>query len=358
MTDNKNINQKAFDHITRKERKRGMIDISEERKLKEYLINKNVVKDVDQVKIHYCQGGVSCTVAYVETKEQPMIIKQALRQLKTKDTWLCDPNRMYIEYASNQIYHDLLPDCAPKTYFYDEDNYIYGREAVPDGCLMWKDYLMQGDLNFEIAKKSVDVLVAIHNKCAGDAAIKKAFENKEVFYGLRISPYFEFTTKKHTEISKLCEELTHLMMDSAISLVHGDYSPKNIMIMGEKIQVLDFEVAHYGHPAFDLAFLVNHIILKSVKFEEYAAGYLALAEYMMKRYLSQMTFMNQKEFEPVFVKTLQMLFLARIDGKSPVEYLCSEPLKQEKVRKISLSMIKDQIERLDDMLPRLKHDLI
>lgn len=334
-----------------------MIYISKKDVLAGYLKERGLLKTESSYTIHYCQGGVSCTVAYVEIDGRPIIIKQALEQLKTKDTWLCDPNRMYIEYESNKIYHDLLPENAPETYFYDQENYIYGREAVPDGCLMWKDDLMKGFIDYKVAQKAADTLAAVHNHCAGNEEIARMFENKDVFYALRISPYINFTVTKHPKIAEFAQKVSDEMMESRITLIHGDYSPKNIMVTEDGMKVLDYEVANYGHPAFDLAFLSNHFILKAVKFPERSGKYLDLLDYTVKRYFHALTCMDRQEFEHSFIRTLALLMLARIDGKSPVEYLTEEKEKQELVRRLSLTMIKNNMDTYNETMNMLRQQL-
>ncbi len=332
----------------------GMIDIGNKDVLVKYLKERSIIKDGEEFTIKYFGGGVSGIVAFVDKPDGALIVKQALSQLKTKDTWLCDPNRMNIEYESNRIYHELLPNNAPAVYFYDEENYLYGREAVPEGCPMWKQDLLSGLLDFQVAKKSIETLVNVHNECHNREDVKKIFADKSIFYDLRISPYIEFTVGKHPEIAEYAKRVSDEMMNNSISLVHGDYSPKNIMVIGREISVLDYEVAHYGHPAFDLAFFSNHFILKAVKFDEYPEAYLSMLEYMVSIYFNSMTFMDKKEFESTYIRTLALLFLARVDGKSPVEYLVGDDKKQALVRKISFRIINERIETFAELLAVLK----
>lgn len=321
-----------------------MLNIAESEVLEQYLVDKGIVAGGDGHKIHYCKGGVSGTVAFVEREGTPLIIKQALAQLKTKDVWMCNPNRMHTEYESNRIYHELVPEHTPEVYFYDPEHFIYGREAVPDGCSMWKEYLLDGILDFEVARKSIETLVKVHNACFGKEEIKELFASKEIFYGLRVSPYIEFTVGKHPGLKVFADKIIDELMGNGITLVHGDYSPKNIMIIGRGISVLDYEVAHYGHPAFDLAFFSNHFILKAVRHREFCGAYLSMLDYMAKIYFEQMDHMDKLEFESCYVRTLALLMLARIDGKSPVEYLAGEEEKQGLVRRLSYQMIEGGME--------------
>ncbi len=237
---------------------------------------------------------------------------------------------------------------APEVYFYDAENYIYGREAVPKGYPMWKDELMKGILDFGVAEKAIGTLVKVHNACSSREDIKEKFASKKIIYGLRISPYIQFTTEKHLELRCFGDKISEEIMEAKITLVHGDYSPKNIMTVNWEVQVLDYEVAHFGNLAFDLAFFSNHFILKAVKFSSYAGAYLAMLRYMTKRYFREMTCMRRRDFESAFVRALAVLMLARIDGKSPVEYLVGDEEKQQLVREVSIGMIQDKVEHFDE----------
>lgn len=320
-----------------------MIDITNQEVLENYMLGRELTGPGDGHSIHYCKGGVSGTVVFIERPgKTPLIIKQALAQLKVAETWTCDPNRMGIEYDSNKIYHELMPENAPEVYFYDQENYIYGREAVPDNCEMWKADLMSGLLDFEVARKSIETLVVVHNKCARNTKVAERFADKTIFYGLRISPYIEFIVQKHPQLKDAADRVIRELMESSITLIHGDYSPKNIMVVGRGISVLDYEVAHYGHPAFDLAFFSNHFILKSIKFPAFAGAFLNMLRYMTDFYLEHMDSMDKKEFEDCTIRTLALLMIARVDGKSPVEYLAGDPDKQQIVREIAFDLLEQK----------------
>ena len=335
-----------------------MLNIADKEVLEKYLLEHGVVKETEQYQIKYCKGGVSGTVVLIDREGTPVIVKQALNQLKTKDIWFCDPNRMCIEYESNRIYHELMPENSPQVYFYDPDNYIYGREAVPDGCPMWKEDLLNGKLDFKVAQKAIETLIQVHNECSNRPDIKELFANKDIFYGLRISPYIEFTVGKYPELKEFADQIIEETMNKNITLVHGDYSPKNIMVTPGGISVLDYEVAHCGHPAFDLAFFSNHFVLKSVKFNRYGMAYLTMLKYMVDLYFEKMNFMDKSEFEDSYIRILAMLMLARIDGKSPVEYLVDDSLRQQFVRDLSFSMMKGTIRTFDQFYQMLSEQLL
>ncbi|MCL2619156.1 MAG: phosphotransferase [Defluviitaleaceae bacterium] len=320
-----------------------MIDISSRDVLEQYLLDKQHIQPGDDCTITYCGGGVSGTVAFVRVNGRDMIVKQALAKLKVAEEWLCDPNRMQIEMKSNEVYHRHVPENVPEVYFYDHDNYIFGREAAPEHAVMWKSNLMEGRLDFVVAEKVMRSLVTVHNECSKDAEVAEFFADKTIFHDLRISPYLKFILNKHPQLTEYSQPIIDELMNSAITLVHGDYSPKNVMQDERKVYLLDFEVAHYGHPSFDLAFLSNHLILKSVHKREFGAAYLSMLDHVLNLYFGEMTFMDKQAMEASYLKLLPLLMIARVDGKSPVEYLVGNAQKQQLVRDMAYALINNKV---------------
>jgi hypothetical protein len=305
-----------------------MVDIADKNVLADYLLRRGLISANAEYKINYLSGGVSGVAAFVSANGKDMIIKQALAKLKVAEEWLCDPSRMRIEARSNEIYHHLVPENTPEVYFYDEANYIFGRAAAPEHCVMWKTDLMSGKLDFEVARKVIESLMIVHNECAKDSAVAKEFDDNGIFYDLRISPYLEFILLKHPQLTDYSKPIIDELMKSKITLVHGDYSPKNVMVDGRQVFLTDFEVAHYGHPSFDLGFISNHLILKSIHMEKFGISYLGMLEYMLNIYFEGAAFMDNAALEKSFVKLLPLLMIARVDGKSPVEYITRDEVKQ------------------------------
>ena len=326
-----------------------MIDLANEEALQRYLREKAFVSDAEPWSWHYCGGGVSCTVVLVHSGERLIIVKQALEKLKVKEEWLCDPNRMYIEYRSNEIYHELVPACAPAVFFYDPENYIYARDAVPEEWWMWKAELLRGVLNYPAAEQAIRTLLTVHNECAKMPEVAAEFADKGIFYNLRVSPYIEFVTGRHPQLHEAAEEVIRLVMDNSVTLVHGDFSPKNIMTDGHTIQVLDYEVAHYGHPAFDLAFFSTHFILKSVKNRALAPAYLTMLRNMLRIYFDGVACMDSAQLERDYLRVLPFIVLARVDGKSPAEYITEEADK-DTLREIGFRLVEARLERFEDMI--------
>ncbi|MCL2674265.1 MAG: phosphotransferase [Defluviitaleaceae bacterium] len=333
-----------------------MIDISDKSILENYLSDRGLINKLEDYKIKYLSGGVSGVTALVVTRERNMIIKQALAKLLVAEEWLCDPSRMEIEALSNEIYHRLVPENAPAVYFYDNENYIFGREAAPEHCVMWKTDLMSGKLDFEVAHKVIESLMIVHNECAKDAKVAKDFDDNAIFYDLRISPYLEFILLKHPNLTEYSKPIIHELMNSKITLVHGDFSPKNVVLDGRKVFLTDFEVAHYGHPSFDLGFLSNHLVLKAIHMEKFGKAYLAMLEYVLDVYFTGANYMDNAALEKSFLKLLPLLMIARVDGKSPVEYIVRDDVKQF-VRDCAYAIMDNNVSTRKELLALLTKKL-
>ena len=209
--------------------------------------------------------------------------------------------------------------------------------------------MLNGVLNFRAAEKVITTLLTVHKSCSNDAEVRLNFDNKDIFYNLRISPYFEFVKKKHDTLSVQIDEVIDFLMSSKITLVHGDFSPKNIMVKGDAISILDYEVAHFGHPAFDLGFFSTHFVLKAIKNKQWAESYLNMLNFMMNVYFKDVRYMDKKLLELCYVKTWALIILARVDGKSPAEYITEESDK-ELVRTVAMKAIKGNMSKYSEVI--------
>jgi hypothetical protein len=114
---------------------------------------------------------------------------------------------------------------------------------------------------------------------------------------------------------------------------------------------LDAECANFGDPAFDLAFCLNHLLLKGaragVSRAPFGEAFLALAG----AYLAGVTWEEPAALERRTAALLPALMLARIDGKSPVEYL-TDAGEKDMVRRFAVPLIERPAERLADIIAR------
>ncbi len=183
---------------------------------------------------------------------------------------------------------------------------------------------MAGRADAAFAAEAGRRLVAIHAATAGDPAVAARFASDAIFHAIRLEPYLEATARRHPDRAAALEALVRVTAETRRTLVHGDVSPKNILTGPRGPVFLDAECAWYGDPAFDLAFCLNHLLLKCLYRPASVAGYLGCFDALGAAYLAGVDWEAQGEIEARTARLLPGLLLARVDGKSPVEYLEDE----------------------------------
>jgi len=268
-------------------------------------------------------GGVSSDVFLVEGDAKCFVVKQALPQLKVKDHWPADTSRNRVEYEFLQYLGRILPGSAPAVYTLGDHYFVM--EYLGTGYQNWKSLLLVGDCQLQHALQAATILGTLHRVSFGDSELARRFDTTRNFHQLRTDPYLLTTGRRYPDLEVYFEQEAIRLEKTRECLVHGDYSPKNMLIGKDRMVVLDGEVAWYGDPAFDLAFLINHLCLKSLYHAPLECGIEAMIEAMMKAYYGErkMELVGLRDLDSRTARLLLMLLLARIDGKSPVEYLPS-----------------------------------
>ena len=333
-----------------------MIDIAKKDIFCQYLCDRRWVPVGEEPHITELKGGVSCEVLLVETSQNTFVVKQALPQLRVKEEWFSDMTRINIEQACLRYWEKVTPGQVPHFLFYDDENYLYGMEAAPIDAPMWKSLLMKGSIDFAIASQVVSALAKVHDAAATDQDVWRTFESQKVFIELRIDPYLRTVAARHRALKPLINREVDRLLNNRLTLVHGDYSPKNMLVAGERLFILDFEVAHIGDPSFDLGFLANHFLLKAVKNKDWALGYLALLVGSMHDYFKAIHFTDRYRLEADSVRTLALLFLARVDGKSPAEYITEEEDKAL-IRTLAYQILDDGLNSFEQVAMLAWHTL-
>lgn len=272
-------------------------------------------------------GGVSNVVLMVETDAECLVFKQSLAKLRVAEEWLFDQKRIINERRCMEMLSDLLPGSAPRVRFADDENFIFGMTCAPPGGQLWKTALLDGDTDTTAAARVGGMLAEMHARAATDPRTQAWFGDQEVFIQGRIDPYHRFTARAHPDLAPLIEAEVARMLAHRTTLVHGDYSPKNLFVYPDSVLMLDFEVAHFGDPAFDVAFCLTHLLLKVIHFPSRRAEYLRVAEAYWQGYSSVPGL--DPDVEQNTIRELACLMLARIDGKSKEDYIIMEHEKQQ-----------------------------
>jgi aminoglycoside phosphotransferase (APT) family kinase protein len=267
-------------------------------------------------------GGVSCDVYRVDLEEGPVCVKRALAQLRVAAEWRAPVERSGNEVRWLQTAAGIPGVNAPKVLAESrEANLFVMSWFEPALHPVWKDELAQGRVDLAFAGEVGRALGTIHAATARDPEIGHSFQSDELFCKLRLEPYFLDSATRHPDLAAALEHLSSATLATHKALVHGDVSPKNILCGPEGPVFLDAECAWWGDPAFDLAFCLNHLLLKCVWRPQHAALYLRAFDRLRDTYMAVVDWEDRSVLDARAAGLLAALLLARVDGKSPVEYL-------------------------------------
>src|ERR1700733_14443478 len=288
-------------------------------------------------------GGVSCDVFLVELGEGRRIcVKRALPKLRVAADWFAPAERAEAEVAWIRVVAGLDPRWVPKILGEDKARHVFAMEYLP--YPVWKSELAEGRIDAGFAAKVGTALARIH----AVRGIAERFANGAQFHALRIEPYLLFTAERHPDVAPRIRAIADGVASARIGLMHGDVSPKNILCGPEGPVFLDAECACWGDPAFDLAFCLNHLMLKCLWVPAGRQALLDSFHAMAAAYLQLVDWEPAAALETRAAHLLPALFLARVDGKSPVEYI-TQDAHRDKVRGVARRLLADPPDRLADV---------
>lgn len=328
-------------------------------KLKEYLLVRGYLEPDETAVITQLGGGVSNDVFKVESSRGEVVFKQALAKLRVKDDWFISPERANVEKDCLKLMRRILGSkYAPKVVFEDEANCIFAIEFAPPGAEMWKQKLLRGEVDLNLACEIARLLARLHNETFENEEVIRRFDQQQRFVDCRVDPYFETIARRHPELADHIRQEIDRVLTLRKVLVHADYCPKNILISpgAAKIWLLDAEASHLGDPTFDTGFLFNHILLKAVKVKEATAELLEAFLQMGQSYGQTIKVFPSEWIEEYTCRELGLLLLARVDGKSPVEYLTDDNDK-DTVRQAATRIIREQPELYRDLAEILSQEI-
>lgn len=297
-------------------------------------------------------GGVSSDIALVETGSSKLCVKFALEQLKVSEEWLANVDRNRAEYLWLEFAGATVPGSSPRLYGRSDALNGFAMEFLEgDDIYLWKNVLLQEAPGRGEAARVGDVLGRIHRASAGNADVSERFQNQDDFYALRLEPYLSFTATRHPELSTLLHGLIDMLNTHEYVLVHGDVSPKNIMFNREMPVFLDAECATMGDPSFDLSFCLNHLVIKALHLPGTRPALLAGVLELWHAYRGHVSWEDPAALELRVCRLLPAMMLARVDGKSPVEYLDENERKE--LRSVAIPLIKDPAQSLHDFTDRV-----
>ena len=302
-------------------------------------------------------GGVSSDIWKVETESHVFCVKRALPKLKVAADWLAPVERNRFEAIWYETANRIIPGVAPRVLAYDEDAMLFAMDYLdPATFRLWKSELRDGRTDPVHAERVGQCLVRIHAATAGDTVVRERFPRADIFHAIRLEPYLEATAARHPDLQNALYALSRRTAATRLAMIHGDVSPKNVLIGPNGPVFIDAECACVGDPVFDLAFCLNHLLLKCLWKPSAREGFLGGFVSMVAAYLEGVTWEPRAALEARAASLLPGLFLARVDGKSPVEYLNDEN-DRNRVRRCARGLLQAPPGRLSGVLDAWEREM-
>jgi 5-methylthioribose kinase len=320
-----------------------------------YLRNTGRIASEESVNVRELSGGVSNIVLLVSDSngEPRFVIKQVREQLRVPDPWFCSIERIWREVEVLEICHKALTASdngsqpsddpavsVPTVLFCDRDNYLYAMTAAPRHEV-WKSQLLRGKTDLRTASACGRLLGTIHAATWQQPHVAQALSDRSFFDALRLDPYYRHVANQHADLAPIMQALIDSLTSHPRCLVHGDFSPKNILVHADGLTLIDFEVGHFGDPGFDLGFFLSHLVLKAIRAGDQCHDYLQLTDSFWARYRERLLpTSGENEFTTLVERGIANAagcLMARVDGKSRVDYL--DAAAQETVRRLARDLL-------------------
>jgi aminoglycoside phosphotransferase (APT) family kinase protein len=270
-------------------------------------------------------GGVSSDIWRIDLPGGPICVKRALAKLRVAADWRAPIVRNVYEARWMRRAAAASPGAAPALLGQDEASGSLAMAFLPAAThKLWKLQLRDGHADPDFAARVGAVLARIHAATAADPSVAADFPTDDIFHAIRLEPYLVATARAHPDRAAALHALVETTAQTKRALVHGDASPKNILCGPDGPVFLDAECAWWGDPAFDLGFCLNHLLLKCLWTPAASPGFLRCFDALAAAYLAGVAWGPPAVLESRAAALLPGLLLARVDGKSPVEYITAE----------------------------------
>ena len=303
-------------------------------------------------------GGVSNIVLRVESDSGAFVLKQSRPQLRTRDAWFSDLDRVYREQEVMQALGPLLPALTvPEVKFVDRPNYVFAMSHAPAGSRAWKEMLLAGEIDLQLGERVGAVLGTMHEHAMADPRLAEPFRDHSVYVQLRVDPFYRRVQERRPELAEAIAPIVERMLTVKEGLCHGDFTPKNILVHDRGFTLVDYETAHYGDPTMDLGLCQAHLMLKAVRRPAQRRGFFDLTRGFWRGYDASVELVPKEKWQVRGIEHFAVCALARIDGTSPVDYL-PEEAKREAVRRLARRILFDGPTLWEDVLRMADDDLM
>ena len=314
--------------------------------LNTFLVQHRLAGPEEPAHWHPLTGGVSSDIWRVDLPGRSLCVKRALSKLKVVADWQAPVSRNAYEWAWMQFASEHCPDNVPQPLAHDPDLGVFAMSFLPpDAHPVWKQQLLAGEVDVTTARAVGHLIGRLHAASAYNNGLAAEFDTGDNFHSLRLEPYLISMSTLHPSLQARLRGIAERTAGVRVALVHGDVSPKNILVGPKGPVLLDAECAWYGDPAFDLAFCLNHLLLKCLARPEHREQLVASFKALTEAYFDEAEWETRSALEARAADLLPALMLARVDGKSPVEYLTEES-QRAYVRAFSTALLNQPVEYL------------
>lgn len=298
-------------------------------------------------------GGVSSDLWAVDLGDRTVCVKGALEKLRVADEWHAPLSRNAVEFAWLTFAGRECPSNVPAVLAHSADAGFFAMEYLdPATHPVWKTQLLAGDVRRDTAAAVGEVLGRLHDASTRDPSTRATFATDDNFRQLRLEPYFETTARRNAVVAPQLRQLEARTARTHLAVVHGDFSPKNILVGAGGPVLLDAECAWFGDPAFDVAFCITHLILKTVVRPDSADALLDGARALLAAYLDHVSWEESDALVRRTATLVPALLLARVDGSSPVEYITA-PAARAAVRSTAITLLQQPSTSVGGVLDRV-----
>jgi 5-methylthioribose kinase len=302
----------------------------------DWAIARGLVRSANSLTAEELAGGVSSAVIALHGEDAELVIKQALPRLRVKDVWTAKTERNTTEASALRLCRELTPDAVPRVLAHSADEHVLAMELVPADAHNWQVEISEGRTHAEAAAWAGTTLGTWHSTTARRPDLAAAFDDFEAFEQLRLRPFHETVMSRRPELgSRIAPRVAELRTHRRC-LVHGDYAPKNMLVAAERRWVLDFEVAHFGNPVFDLGFFLSFVVLSAIQWPALAEDLRDIGNRFIDAYVASVGAGFTHDDESVTAHTA-CLVLSRTDGKSPAQFL--DDASRARARAVGIDML-------------------
>ena len=330
----------------------GELDIEDSAALLGYLRAQGRIGAEESPRVTNLAGGVSNRTVLLERQSgQAWVLKQALGRLRVAVEWHSDPRRIEREAKGMQALAEIAPAGAiTPLVFVDPRHHLLAMRAVPKPHENWKSMLLAGRLEAGHVRQFAQLLGAIHR--AGyerREQFGREFDDRTHFESLRLEPYYLYSAQRMPFVAPFIDQLVAETRAARYTLVHGDYSPKNVLVHEGRLVLLDHEVIHFGDGAFDLGFALTHLLSKAHHLRERRGDFANAARSFWLTYRREIGDVPwARDLEPRAVRHTLACLLARCVGRSPLEYF--RPETSARQANVASSLMEHPPERMLDLV--------